>query len=80
MAATAEGNCLGPEDPVAHLWVLSAVFMLMTLAVFAFYGVFASFMRTRVLARPNVTLWLRRVFATGFIALGLKLMLFTGRA
>jgi threonine/homoserine/homoserine lactone efflux protein len=37
-------------------------------------------MRTRVLARPNVTLWLRRVFATGFIALGLKLMLFTGRA
>jgi threonine/homoserine/homoserine lactone efflux protein len=67
-------------SPMARLLTLGAVFMLMTLVVFAVYGVFASFMRTRVLARPQVTMWLRGVFAAGFAALGLKLMLSTGRA
>jgi len=67
-------------SPVTRLLELGAVFMLMTLVVFAIYGVFASFMRTRVLARPKVTMWLRRVFAAGFVALGLKLMLSSGRA
>lgn len=66
--------------PVTRLLELGAIFMLMTLVVFAIYGVFASFMRTRVLARPKVTMWLRRVFAAGFVALGLKLMLSSGRA
>lgn len=66
-------------SPVTHLLALSAVFMLMTLAVFACYGVFASFMRVHVLARPKVTLWLRRAFAAAFVALGLKLMLLAGR-
>jgi threonine/homoserine/homoserine lactone efflux protein len=67
-------------SPIARLLMLSAVFMLMTLMVFAIYGVFASFMRTRVLARPQVTAWLRRVFAAGFVGLSLKLIFFTGRA
>lgn len=67
-------------SPVTRLLELDAIFMLMTLVVFAIYGVFASFMRTRVLARPKVTMWLRRVFAAGFVALGLKLMLSSGRA
>jgi threonine/homoserine/homoserine lactone efflux protein len=67
-------------SPMARLLTLGAVFMLMTLLVFAVYGVFASFMQARVLARPQVTMWLRRVFAAGFVALGLKLMLSTGRA
>ncbi|WP_284319463.1 LysE family translocator [Dyella acidisoli] len=66
--------------PVMHMLALSAVFMLMTLVVFMVYGVFASFMRTHVLARPQVTSWLRRIFAVGFVALSLKLVLSSSRA
>lgn len=65
--------------PVASLLVLGAVFMLMTLAIFALYGVFASFMRAHVLAHPKATTWLRRFFAVGFVALGLKLALANSR-
>ncbi|MEV6714503.1 LysE family translocator [Lentzea sp. NPDC051208] len=54
---------------------LSAVFMALTFAVFAVYGVFAASMRDRVLARPRVMVWLRRFFAASFAALGLKLAL-----
>ena len=45
-----------PDEPNAlwHMLGLSAVFMLVTLVVFAGYGVFAAAMRTRVLARPRV--------------------------
>lgn len=73
---------IAPDDPspIARLLVLGGVFMLMTLAVFAIYGVFASFMRSSVLARPRVMTWLRRVFALGFAGLGLKLVLSTTRA
>ena len=54
---------------------LSAVFMALTFVVFAGYGVFAASMRDRVLARPRVMVWLRRLFAASFAALGLKLAL-----
>ncbi len=54
---------------------LSAVFMGLTFAVFAVYGVFAASMRDRVLARPRVLVWLRRFFAASFAALGVKLAL-----
>ncbi|MEU0884906.1 LysE family translocator [Lentzea sp. NPDC005914] len=54
---------------------LSAVFMALTFAVFAVYGVFAASMRDRVLARPRVMVWLRRFFAASFAALGVKLAL-----
>ena len=63
----------------SHMFVrllqLSAVFMLMTLLVFALYGVFASSMRAYVLGRSQVTTWLRRAFALGFVGLSLKLVL-----
>ncbi|MFD9883149.1 LysE family translocator [Streptomyces alboflavus] len=52
---------------------LSAVFMLVTLVVFALYGVFAAAVRDHVIGRPRVMAWVRRVFATAFAALGLKL-------
>jgi threonine/homoserine/homoserine lactone efflux protein len=61
--------------PATRLLTLGGVFMLMTLAVFAAYGVFASFMRSHVLARPRVTTWLQRLFAAGFVALSVKLVL-----
>ncbi|WP_250626003.1 LysE family translocator [Pinirhizobacter soli] len=63
----------------SHMFVrlleLSAIFMLMTLLVFALYGVFASSMRAYVLGRSQVTTWLRRAFALGFVGLSLKLIL-----
>jgi threonine/homoserine/homoserine lactone efflux protein len=41
--------------------------------VFAVYGVFASAARAHVIARPGMTMWLRRGFAGAFGAMGLRL-------
>jgi threonine/homoserine/homoserine lactone efflux protein len=54
---------------------LSGVFMLMTLVVFVIYGIFAAAVRTKVLRRPKVMTWMRRVFAASFVALAGKLAL-----
>ena len=64
-----------PDEPNAlwHMLGLSAVFMLVTLVVFAGYGVFAAAMRTRVLARPRVLTWLRRSFAGSYVLLAGRL-------
>ncbi len=61
------------EHPVARMLELSGAFMVMTLAVFVLYGLFAAGVRERVITRPKVMAWLRRSFAAGFAALGLKL-------
>jgi len=58
-----------PQE-VLRMLELSAVFMLLT---FVIYGVFAAAMRKRVVTRPRVMAWMRRVFAGSFVALGLKL-------
>jgi threonine/homoserine/homoserine lactone efflux protein len=52
---------------------LSGVFMLVTLMVFALYGLFAAAMRNQVLSRPAVMTWMRRSFAAAFVILGAKL-------
>ena len=52
---------------------LSAVFMLVTFVVFAGYGIFAAAVRRRVVSRPAVMTWLRRVFAGAFVVLGARL-------
>ena len=64
-----------PDEPNAlwHMLGLSAVFMLVTLVVFAGYGVFAAAMRTRVLARPRVLAWLRRSFTGSYVLLAGRL-------
>jgi len=64
-----------PDEPNAlwHMLGLSAVFMLVTLVVFAGYGVFAAAMRTRVLARPRVLAWLPRSFAGSYVLLAGRL-------
>ncbi len=55
---------------------LSAVFMLVTFVVFAGYGgMFAAAVRNRVISRPNVMAWMRRVFAGSFVALAGRLAL-----
>lgn len=65
------------DDPqaLAHMLVLSGVFMLMTFVVFAIYGLFAASVRRQVVSRPVIVLWLRRAFAAAFVALGAKLAL-----
>ncbi len=59
--------------PLSHMLVLSAVFMLLTFAVFVGYGLFAASIRNHVISRPRVLTWMRRTFAAAFVALGAKL-------
>jgi threonine/homoserine/homoserine lactone efflux protein len=61
--------------PLVRMVELSSVFMVLTFAVFAVYGVFAASVRNQVVSRPRVLAWLRRIFAAGFAALGAKLAL-----
>jgi threonine/homoserine/homoserine lactone efflux protein len=58
-----------------HMLQLSAVFMLVTFVVFAIYGLFAAAVRQYVVSRPRVMMWMRRVFAGSFVALGARLAL-----
>ncbi|MFT4188513.1 MAG: LysE family translocator [Aeromicrobium sp.] len=62
-----------PSGAVGEMVGLSAVFMAMTFVVFAGYGACAAAMRDRVLRRPQVMDWMRRVFAATFAALGARL-------
>jgi threonine/homoserine/homoserine lactone efflux protein len=59
--------------PLLRMLELSGAFMAMTLAVFVLYGLFAASVRDRVVTRPRVMTWLRRAFAGGFAALGVRL-------
>ncbi|MBO3761018.1 LysE family translocator [Ciceribacter sp. L1K22] len=63
------------EGAVSLMIADSLVFMLMTFVVFAIYGLFAASLRDRVVERPNVLAWIRRVFATAFLAMAAKLAL-----
>ena len=60
-------------QPLPHMLMLSAVFMLMTFVVFAAYGLFAAAMRDHVISRPSVMTWMRRTFAGAFVLLGARL-------
>jgi threonine/homoserine/homoserine lactone efflux protein len=62
-------------QPITSMLELSAVFMLLTFALFAVYGVFAAAVRHHVISRPAVLAWMRRTFAAAFAALGAKLAL-----
>ncbi|GAA1527378.1 LysE family translocator [Actinomadura kijaniata] len=64
---------VGSADPVPQMLRLSAVFMAVTFAVFAAYGVLAASVRDRLTARAMT--WIRRVFAGSFVALGARLAL-----
>ncbi|WP_019998508.1 LysE family translocator [Aureimonas ureilytica] len=59
--------------PIARMLLLSLVFMAMTFAVFATYGVFASTLRRYVLTSLRVQRWMQRSFATAFGLLALQL-------
>ena len=62
-------------QPLARMLELSAIFMLLTFAVFVGYGLFAASIRNHVISRPRVLDWMRRAFAGAFVALGAKLAL-----
>jgi threonine/homoserine/homoserine lactone efflux protein len=68
------------DEPAAwqRLLELSCVFMLVTLVVFVIYGLLAAGVRNRVLSRPRVMAWMRRIFAGSFVALAGRLA-FTDR-
>ena len=63
------------NDPhsVVHMLGLSAVFMLMTFAVFAGYGLLAAATRDRVLRSPRLLTRLRKAFAASFLVLSGRL-------
>lgn len=58
---------------VTQMLRLSAVFMGVTLVVFACYGVFAAAVRDQVTRRPRVVTWLRRTFAVSYVALAARM-------
>lgn len=61
--------------PLAHMALLSAVFMALTFMVFVGYGLFAAAIRDHVISRPHIVAWMRCTFAAAFVALGVKLAL-----
>ncbi|NQW09964.1 MAG: LysE family translocator [Alphaproteobacteria bacterium] len=62
-------------DALARMGLLSAVFMALTLLIFAGYGVAANAVRTHVLSSARVTRWTRRGFAAAFAGFAAKLAL-----
>jgi len=65
----------GEPNAVPRMLVLSSIFMLATLLVFAVYGIFAAAVRNHVISRPRVMAWIRRVFAGSFVVLAGRLAL-----
>jgi threonine/homoserine/homoserine lactone efflux protein len=63
----------GEPGSLGMMLRLSAVFMALTFVVFAAYGMCAAAVRNRVLARPQVTTGIRRVFAACFVGLSARL-------
>jgi threonine/homoserine/homoserine lactone efflux protein len=68
---------VSPADPngLVRMAELSGVFMLLTLVVFAGYGIFAAAIRRHVVSRPRILVWMRRTFAAAFVGLGARLAL-----
>ncbi len=63
----------GTPDSLGLMLQLGAVFMALTLVVFAVYGVCAAAVRDRLIARPRVMTGIRRVFAVCFVGLSARM-------
>jgi threonine/homoserine/homoserine lactone efflux protein len=63
----------GSSHELAHMLVLSGVFMAMTFLVFSAYGAAAAALRDRVLTRPRLVHRIRQAFAASFVALSARL-------
>ena len=65
----------GQPSTTLRMVALSGVFMLVTLVVFAGYGLFAAAVRRHVIDRPRVVSWMCRVFAGSYAVLAGRLAL-----
>ena len=63
----------GQPSTTLHMVLLSAIFMIITLLVFAGYGLFAATVRRQVISRPRVVTWMRRTFAASHAVLAGRL-------
>jgi threonine/homoserine/homoserine lactone efflux protein len=61
------------SSPMFEMFIMSVVFMGMTLIIFILYGISANGVRRHVVNSPKVIVWLQRSFAVIFAALGVKL-------
>jgi len=68
----------GTDGAVLLMVWLSVIFMVVTLAVFSVYGVFAAAVRREVISRPKVVAWIRRSFAATYVILAGRLAAQTG--
>lgn len=67
-----------PQNATSPRWLmleLSLVFMLITFIVFAGYGIFAAYVRQKILVKPAILRWTQRIFALSLLALGAKLVI-----
>jgi threonine/homoserine/homoserine lactone efflux protein len=62
-------------SPMLHMFLLSGIFMGMTLVVFILYGLFANSVRTHVIDSPKTVISAQRTVAVLFALLGVKLAL-----
>jgi threonine/homoserine/homoserine lactone efflux protein len=60
-------------DAIVRMITLSALFMALTLIVFAAYGLFASTMRHHVIKKPRIVRRIQRTFSASYIGLAAKL-------
>jgi threonine/homoserine/homoserine lactone efflux protein len=63
----------GTSSPLFEMFLLSVVFMAMTLIIFIMYGLSANRVSRHVVDSPQLIVWLQRSFAATFAALGVKL-------
>ena len=56
-----------------QMLTLSGIFMVLTLLVFAVYGLAASFFRTHLVERPALTRRIQKGFALGYVGIGVGL-------
>ncbi|WP_273545167.1 LysE family translocator [Heliomarina baculiformis] len=59
--------------PLAHMLLLSGIFMAMTFAIFVLYGAFAAKIRSHVEGTPSILAWMKRGFSLAFLMLAAKL-------
>jgi threonine/homoserine/homoserine lactone efflux protein len=65
----------GQPSTTLDMVALSGIFMLVTLIIFAGYGLFAAAVRIHVINRPRVVSWMRRAFAGSYALLAGRLAL-----
>lgn len=66
---------VGATGSTGTLILLAGIFMGLTFVIFVGYGAMASLARDYVISRPTVLMWIKRLFAGTFGALGAKLAL-----